>query len=284
MMRLPVLQAKSGRGQNRSRGRSAGRGGASWWGLRPYVLGSLVFLSILFILICSPWVFRNGIFVMNKTFVLRHLDIEGGETLTSDLVRELLGRGGEPLVEGMPLFAVDIARKQNDFLQRAPNIKNIRITRLMPDTLVVRIVERRPLVRIEPGSGLVADSEGAIFVRYRGTAGLPMLAGLEGIDTSLGSRLSGMSMAAVFLIELLEHQRFRIPIVTADAAHPDFVLLTLVDQKQVAIAWDGMLEPGGGSTENLRRKLAELSRAMNTAGGRSRRFWNATVTGRIAAE
>ena len=75
-----------------------------------------------------------------------------------------------------------------------------------------------------------------------------------------------------------------IPVVSIDAAHPDHLTLTLVDQKQVALSWPGMLDPNGGSREHLRRTLAELSRAMNTAGGRSRRYWNATVPGRIAAE
>jgi len=280
-MRGHVLDLRSGRGPNRAHGRP---GGHAWAGLRPFAVGAAVCLAIAFILIFSPWIFRNGVFVMNRAFVLRHLDIEGGESLTPDLVRELLGSGGEPLVEGMPLFAVDIARKQQDFLERAPNIKDIRITRLLPDTLVVRIAERRPLVRIEPGGGLVADDEGAIFVRYRGTAGLPLLMGLEGIETPLGGRLSGMARAAIFLVGFMENQPFRLPALAADAAHPDYVVLTLVDQKQVAIAWDGMLNADGGSRENLRRKLAELSRAMNTVGGRSRRFWNATVTGRITAE
>jgi hypothetical protein len=71
-----------------------------------------------------------------------------------------------------------------------------------------------------------------------------------------------------------------------DAAMPDYLVLTLIDQKQVTMAWDGMLEARGGSPEGLRdllMKLSELSRAMNTPAGRSKRFWNATVKGRFTA-
>ena len=274
-----------GRGTlNRARGRGGRTRAPAWSAVRPWVAGGIVIAALVFILAAAPWVFRHAVFVTNKTFVLRTFDIEGGETLTPGLMEELLGSGDQPLKAGTPLFAVNIAAKQREFLQAAHNVRDIRITRVLPDTLKVRIVERRPLVRVERIGGLVADSEGAIFVRYRGIAELPLLTGLEGFDTALGGRLSGMALAGIRLVAFLENQPFRIPVVSIDAAHPDHLTLTLVDQKQVALSWPGMLDPNGGSREHLRRTLAELSRAMNTAGGRSRRYWNATVPGRIAAE
>lgn len=267
-----------------SRGRRGRSKGATWAALRPWVLGALVIAALAFICAATPWVFRAAVFVTNDTFVLRTFDIEGGETLTPGLMEELLGSGQQPLKTGMPLFAVNIASKQLEFLESAHQVRDIRITRVLPDTLKVRIVERRPLVRVEEIGGLVADSEGAIFIRYRGTAELPLLTGLEGFDTALGGRLTGMAMAAVHFVAFLDNNSFSIPVISIDAAHSDHLVLDLIDQKKVAFAWPGMLQPNGGSKEHLRQNLTGLMRAMNTAGGRSRYHWNATVPGRIAAE
>lgn len=204
------------------------------------------------------------------------------------LVRDLLaaGSGGNRVMIGMPLFGFDMEGTRREFLLRALNIKSLRMTRLLPDKLVVRMVERRPIMRIEPG-GLVVDDEGVIFPRYVSVSGLPLLTGVDGIHAcSQGSSLTGMARAAVFLIACLEKKPFQLPVIMIDAAMPDYLMLTLIDQKQVTIAWDGMLETRGGSPEGMRdlqMKLSELSRAMNTPSGRSRRFWNATVKGRFTA-
>jgi hypothetical protein len=195
------------------------------------------------------------------------------------------GSGDNRITIGMPLFGFDMEGTRRDFLQRALNIKTLRMTRLLPDKLVVRVVERRPIMRMEPG-GLVVDDEGVIFPRYVSVSGLPLLTGVDGIQASQGSALTGMARAAVFLITCLEKKPFQLPVTMIDAAMPDYLVLTLIDQKQVTIAWDGMLEKHGGSQEgvlDLLTKLSELSRAMNTPAGRSKRFWNATVKGRFTA-
>jgi hypothetical protein len=284
-MRVIRLDSKGGRKENRKRGGSGA--GVLWTGLRPFMIGTVVFLALLFILFLSPWVFRKGVFVLNKTFVMRQLDVDGGETMSPALVRDLLaaGSGDNRIMIGMPLFGFDMEDTRREFLLRALNIKTLRMTRLLPDKLVVRVVERRPIMRIEPG-GLVVDDEGVIFPRYVSVGGLPLLTGVDGIQASQGSALTGMARAAVFLITCLEKKPFQLPVTMIDAAMPDYLVLTLIDQKQVTIAWDGMLEKHGGSQEgvlDLLTKLSELSRAMNTPAGRSKRFWNATVKGRFTA-
>jgi hypothetical protein len=284
-MRVIRLDSKGGRKENRKRGGPGA--GAVWTGLRPFMIGTVVFLALLFILFCSPWVFRRGVFVLNKTFVMRQIDVDGGETMSPALVRDLLaaGSGGNRVVIGMPLFGFDMEATRREFLLRALNIKSLRMTRLLPDKLVVRLVERRPIMRIEPG-GLVVDDEGVIFPRYVSVSGLPLLTGVDGIQAAQGSALTGMARAAVFLVTCLEKKPFQLPVTMIDAANPDYLVLTLVDQKQVILAWDGMLEARGGSQEGIRDllvKLSELSRAMNTPAGRTRRFWNATVKGRFTA-
>ena len=285
-MRITRLDLKSGRKENRKRG--GPDAGVLWTGLRPFMIGTVVFLALLFILFFSPWVFRNSVFVLNKTFIMRQIDVDGGETMSPALVRDLLaaGSGGNRVMIGMPLFGFDMEDTRREFLLRALNIKTMRMTRILPDKLVVRMSERRPIMRIEPG-GLVVDDEGVIFPRYVSVSGLPLLTGVDGIHAcSQGSSLTGMARAAVFLISCLEKKPYQLPVIMIDAAMPDYLVLTLIDQKQVTMAWDGMLEARGGSPEGLRdllMKLSELSRAMNTPAGRSRRFWNATVKGRFTA-
>jgi hypothetical protein len=284
-MRVIRLDVKGRRKENRKRG---GPGAGIWWtSLRPFMVGTVVFLALLFILFFSPWVFRKGVFVLNKTFVMRQLDVDGGETMSPALVRDLLaaGSGDNRVMIGMPLFGFDMEGTRREFLLRALNIKNLRMTRLLPDKLVVRIVERRPIMRIEPG-GLVVDDEGIIFPRYVSVSGLPLLTGVNGIQASPGGSLTGMARAAVFLVSCLGKKPYQLPVTEIDAAMPDHLVLTLIDQKQVVLAWDGMLDACGGSPDGIRdllTKLGELSRAMNTPAGRGRRFWNATVKGRFTA-
>ncbi len=284
-MRAMRLELKNGRKTNRKRGRS--EEGVSWTVMRPFLIGIVVFVALLFILIFAPWVFRKGVFVMNKAFVLRQFDIEGGETLTPPLVRELLEAEtvANRVMIGMPLFGFDLERTRREFLLRAPNIKNMRMTRVLPDTLVIRIVERRPILRIGAG-GFVADSEGIIFSRYVSVNGLPRLTGVERADLAEGSELSGLARAAVFLITCLDETPVPLPVTGVDLANSDYLVLTLIDQKQVLFAWDGMLDPqcgGEAGIRVLRTQLRGLAEAINSPSGRNRRFWNATVKGRFSA-
>ena len=256
----------------------------SWDKIRPWISVAVTLVAAIFLLAVVPWFFHQVVFVTNKTFVLRSFDIKGGETFTPALLEELLGRGDQPLRLGSPLFAVDIVKKQRDFLKSADQIRDITITRLLPDTLKVRIIERRPIIRVDAKDGLVADEEGVTFVRYRGTSDLPLLTGVEGYDTSIDHNLTSMALAAAHLVAFLEDQPFRIPITSIDVSHLDHLKLTLIDNKQVLLSWPQMLNPDGGSKKSLRQTLEKLAQALNTEDGRNRLFWNATVPGRIYAE
>jgi hypothetical protein len=225
--------------------------------------------------------FRHFYFQRNDRFVLRHLDIQGGTTLKSDVMRdylaELLG-----LREGVNLFAVNLTRTRNELMREQPSIREMTLMRRLPDRIEIRIIEREPVARIgNRAAGLVVDREGFLFHRYVGVATLPAILGLEGVAVDSGKRLADMPQAAVDLITALDRAPVRLPLVTVDVSREDYLLLTLADRKQVKLAWEGMEKNGGASHEALRRRLAELSRAINSEAGRNRRLWDATVPGRI---
>jgi cell division septal protein FtsQ len=277
---------KRGKGKRREGAvrntRSAG-GGEMSAGLRRGLISAGVFLGMLVVGWGVVSSFHAAYFLRNDRFVLRHLDIHGGPTLKADVMRdylrELLG-----LREGASLFAVDLVRARDELMREQPSIREMTLVRRLPDRMEIRIIEREPLARIgNRATGLVVDVDGFVFHRYVGVETLPVIVGLDGVTVQAGVRLTDMAQAAVCFVAALERQSFRLPVTMIDASREDYLLLSLADQKQVKLAWEGMEKSSYGSAELLRKRLVELSRAVNSEAGRNRRMWDATVPGRVYA-
>ena len=276
----------SGWGRSRRSGvvrntRTAG-GAENSSGLRRLTLAAVAGLGILAVGWGLAALFREVYFIRNDRFVLRRLDIQGGTTLKADVMRdylrELLG-----LREGASLFSVNLRRTRDELMREQPSIREITLVRRLPDRLDIRIIEREPILRVGNNrtAGLVADGEGFIFHRYVGVATLPALVGLDGVTVQSGKRLAGMAQAAVSLAVALDRLNIRLPVLSIDASREDYLLLTLADQKQVKLAWEEMDKSVAGTNDTLRKRLMELSRAINSEAGRNRRMWDATVPGRV---
>jgi cell division protein FtsQ len=101
----------------------------------------------------------------------------------------------EPMDTAMPL--VDIDKIRNDLLQYGW-IKDARVSRRLPDTLVVEITERKPAAVWQRGGKLsLIDDQGVVLenIPANKTGGLPMLNG------------EGANLQAVALAELLDKAR-----------------------------------------------------------------------------
>lgn len=252
-------------------------------GLRKGVLSVIIFLGLLALGWCAVVLFREAYFLRNDRFILRHLEIYGGSTLKADVMRDYL-RELLDLHEGTRLFTVDLSRARDELMREQPSIREMTLVRKLPDCMEIRIIEREPIARIgNRATGLVVDADGFVFHRYVGVATLPAIVGLDGVAVQDGVRLTGMAQAAVCFVASLERLNFRLPVMMVDASREDYLLLTLIDQKQVKLAWEEMEKEANGSVENLRKRLIELSRAINSEAGRNRRMWDATVPGRVYA-
>jgi cell division septal protein FtsQ len=210
-------------------------------------------------------------------FVLRTIEIQAGDTITSDLVREQLR-----LREGMPLFALDIAECRREYMHHAATIRSLTITRTLPDRLSVSLVEREPLARLAR-KPLAVDRDGCVFVRYLGIEILPCISGYPADGLVPGARVAGLAQAALELFELLKNHTLPLQIVDVDVSREDYLDCTMSDQRRVKLAWPRMGENDARSNRLLLAQLNGLAAAMNSARGQGRGTWDATLPGRAYA-
>ena len=213
------------------------------------------------------------LFTRNHVFVIKHIDIRGGVMMSKALVREYAR-----VDEGMNLFDLNIGQIRNDFIRRAPSVKQMEISRVLPDTLRLEIVERMPLARLGRRGPLVVGRHGMIFVYKGPMAQLPIIAGYGRTGTRPGLKLTGMAQAALEVLDAIdEHPALDMEVETVDVGNRDCLVLRLADRKSVKLAWRemGMLTPA--SRQHLMKKLAEVSAALQSERGMHLSMLNATL-------
>ncbi len=267
--------ARGSRGRRRLHLRSAGR--AIWSAGQRRLVMVVVALVLLPLLglglrkLVDYYLLRSG------RFVLRKIEVQAGDTITRDRICEYL-----KLQEGMPLFEVDINRRQQEFLKDAATIRSLTITRTLPDRLTVSVIEREPLARLAR-KPLVIDGGGVIFVRYHGIEALPCVSGYPGGLVVPGSRVEGMTVAALELFELMKNNALPLQIVDVDVSHEDYLDCTMSDQRRVKLAWKHIGDNDARSHRFLLAQLKGLAVAMNSERGQGRGSWDATIQGRAYA-
>ncbi|MBO7721662.1 MAG: FtsQ-type POTRA domain-containing protein [Kiritimatiellae bacterium] len=211
--------------------------------------------------------------------------ITSGKMVHPNNIAEGLG-----LKTGANLATIDFKRKREELLANIPNLKDIRISRRLPDKVAVVAEERTPVARmnVRGGTGVtgrVADTEGMVFVWQRGTHILPTIREPQKPGTAKGSRLRGRSLAALRLIEAAREPGCTdLGILEVDTSKPDFLLATLGDYSKAKIAWEGMDEDTAQSAANLRARLANLAKAIRSKVANDTVIWNATLPEAIFAD
>ena len=225
----------------------------------------------------NAYYFRSpSLFVLHN--VRENVTITTGKTLTPDLVCEVLG-----LRENTNLFSIPIEAKRRELLDQAPNIRDITIVRRMPDKMTINIVEREPIARVGP-NGRVVDEEGVVFVRYAGTGGLPLIKGSDEFSQiKPGERLLGNEMAAVRLVNNTLRPECRLRLLVVDASKEDYLFLTFSDYRQAKFAWEGMQDEQKNTVARMQLHFDNLAKAMESAIGKPRVMWDATLPSRIFA-
>lgn len=197
------------------------------------------------------------------------------------------------LKPGVNLAHVDFEKKCAEILKRIPNLKTISVTRTLPDKVTIKVEERTPIVRLygktsKTDTGRVADEEGMVFIRQRGTQLLPIIRESQTPFTAVGTKLSGRSLAALRLIESCREPEFSdLGVQQVDTSKLDYLTATLGNYAIAKIAWEGMDTPTPATKKNLDRQLTLLVRAFRSRVGDRAAVWNATDTsspGRIYAD
>lgn len=217
------------------------------------------------------------------TDMVRQVEISAGKMVKADVIAENLG-----LRPGANLATIDFEQRREDLLKRVPNLLSIRITRKLPDRVIVAAEERTPVARLmskdrNAGVGRVVDTEGVVFVWQRGTQNLPVIR--EPQCTPRGERIRGRTLAALRLVEACREPEFlELGVQDVDTQKHDFLTATLGNYSRVKILWDGMDEQTPDSKIDLTRRLTNLRDTIRSNVSPSTVIWNATIPNRIFAD
>ena len=215
------------------------------------------------------------------------------EVVTGKIVPSRLIVNHFGLTNGMNLAHVPFAELRERLIKDTPNIRDIKISRTIPNKVRVEVLERVPVVRVV-GSGAnananyTADSDGVVFwYPRRDTTLLPIIRESAKNTSTPGARLSGCALSALWLLEEAADPEFSIlKIQQVETFKQDYLFATLGDSSRAKIAWEDMDKDSKASRTSLRRQLKRLSQAMQSNVAAGTKLWNATdwgVPGRIYA-
>lgn len=213
--------------------------------------------------------------------------LTSGKMVHPDTIKEELG-----LKVGANLALIDFKERRMNLLKKAPNLRNIFITRHLPDKVTIEAEERVPIARInlkgrKSPSGIVVDADGVVFSWARGTGLLPVIRESEAPISAPGQILSGRALAALRVIEACQDGDLReLGIQEIDISKPDYLFVTLANYSRAKIAWDSMKDVDSfDSRRSMLKQLTLLSQAISSRVGEDAVLWNATDTsGRIYAD
>ncbi len=219
----------------------------------------------------------------------RQVSINEGKMVKADVLARAL-----TLTNGANLATINFSEKRREILAKVPNLREISISRRLPDRVAVNVEEREPVARVNISgrrreSGRVVDLDGVVFLCQRGTRSLPVIREPSGPGTPIGGRLKERGLAALQLIDTCRDTEFQdFGILEIDITKPDYLLVTLGGTyARVKLAWEGMDERTAAAKASLVRQLSHLKSAMRSHIGDGAIIWNATdfsKPGRIYAD
>lgn len=227
--------------------------------------------------------------------VIRNFDdqvtIEAGKMVKADVIAGIFG-----LKTGANLATIDFEERRAVALEKIPNLKNLRVSRILPDRVTIAIEERTPIARLnirgrKADTGKVVDANGVVFFCARGTQLLPAILEPNPPGTAAGKTLGNRANAALRLIEACRESEFQeLSLLDVSIAEKDYLSATLntgTTYSTLKIAWEDMDEATPSSRASLSRQLTHLRDAIRSRVGDGAVIWNATdfsSPGRIYAD
>ena len=228
------------------------------------------------ILLTGRWLFSA-----NDRFALTRLEIRDDTGIARFYITEKKGIG-----VGKNLFAFHIGRMRNEFLRQryAAKYRSMDITRRLPGTLQVRLVERSPVARLGKRGQLVVDEEGVVFGLRPDANALPYIEGYSSSALKPGDRITGMAVAALQALKGCEDPEVGIPVRSVNVDSEEYLTLYFAgggNVRGVRISWRDMGRQGRKSVENLMAKLRRVKAALIQQRGGRNTMLDATYDDRI---
>ncbi|HEY0789525.1 MAG TPA: FtsQ-type POTRA domain-containing protein [Chthoniobacterales bacterium] len=187
----------------------------------------------------------NALFLKNKDYSVKTIEVTSDGTLSREAVLRACN-----LSEGVNIFSVNLTDVRQK-LSNLPQVEDSRLERVLPDRLVIRIQERRPVAWVvPPGTGPASiNFENAYLIDRRGVLlktktlapeylGLPLIVGIETGNYSAGQALDQDEVrAALDLIrsnsEILQ-TRFQIQSVDVSKGY----CLVVTDRQKASVTFN----------------------------------------------
>lgn len=147
-------------------------------GLANWFLRGSIFVAVFsFFILTGAWIYKY--LISSPLFSLKEVKISGSKHLSLEEALRL-GR----LRRGENLLVIDIEEICQN-LQGHPWVAEVSVQKGLPDTLHIRIRDRKPVAAVEIGNDFYfLDEKGALFLRTQGreVKGMPILTGMEKKD------------------------------------------------------------------------------------------------------
>jgi cell division protein FtsQ len=154
---------------------------------------------------------------------VRAVHVDGLVTLPADQVQEAAG-----IRSGTPLLRVDLGTAEAR-VARLPQVASVEVTRDWPDSVVITVVERRPVAVVgEAGRRSLVDADGVLFDMVTGETP----DGVVPLDVASPGPEDPATLAGVAAIASLP-AAVRDEVAGAAATGPDDITLTLADGTEV---------------------------------------------------
>ena len=256
-------------------------------GNRKVLIGGLVLLGVLIGGLVFSYGKLRDLYVEQCEIrdMSAQVEITTGKMVPAGTIAEELG-----LKKGANLAKIDFSAKTRELLAKVPNLRAIRVSRLLPDKVIVTAEERVPIARMgirgsKTVTGRVVDTEGVVFICQRGTQTLPVIREPLAPGMKRGERIQGRLMAALRLVEACREPEFlELGVLEVDTSKHDFLLATLGNYSTVKIAWEGMDEQTPASHGDLVRKLGMLRKAIRSQVAPDAVIWNATMPDTVTGD
>jgi len=208
---------------------------------------------------------KNILFVKNPRYTIIKIEVQSSGVFSADRFKEYT-----KIKEGDNMYSFKLKNVQKLFKHKIPNVKEIEIRRQLPDALIVKIMERTPVIRLSRRSRLCVDRDGYIFaVNGRKLNFLPYISGYEYLSLRPGGKLTGRSLSAVKLVTLGASGMIDLPITNVNISQEDYIIVFLNNGKKLNIAWKGMDDNSEESLEELETKLMRFVVLLNSPQGKA---------------
>lgn len=256
-----------------------------WGRVLTFVKGRLCGLILIPLFILGACAFHHFYYKKNPHFLVQPeaIRITGNATLPSNYIRTVFDLS-EPK-NGFELVQSQIVKR----LQMMPYLKNAQIFYTQGNDIELWIEERTPLARIagDIRPPLFVDEEGMLFIYQRASSNYPVIGGFDLPEEMLmpGNRLPESLHCMLRLLQTVSDTKTyfnsAVKRVSQLGMDPDDgLIVTLVDGREITIAWDNMATEKEIS-EGMMERIRNVSRVLRSSIAEGHRHINAMAPDRV---